>query len=398
MRVAIAGGALQGLEVTYLARKAGYETRLLDRRTDCPAAGLCHEFVPLDLEDQEALGRALETVDVVIPATENAGALQSLAEWCEEAGMPLAFDGEAFAISSSKTASHSLFERLDVPTPVSWPDCPFPILAKPDRGSGSMGIEVFGDPRSLEARFGTSSPTGWVLQEYLLGPSFSIEVVGRPGAYLPLQITDLEMDGMHDCKRVVAPASLPSQIAGTLRNLAVTLAEGVGLAGIMDVEAILHDTGLQVLEIDARFPSQTPAAVYHATGVNMVELLVGIFRGEPGRNPVSAPPPGRGASILEHIRIRAGHLSVCGEGAMAEAGPLHLEESFFGAHEALTDYAPGSESWVATLMVRGSDLADAWACRDQAIGDIQARCGLVSYSDEYPSGSRSRRSDTTQTR
>ena len=38
--LAVAGGGLQGLEITYLARRAGFETLLLDRKEDPPAGGL----------------------------------------------------------------------------------------------------------------------------------------------------------------------------------------------------------------------------------------------------------------------------------------------------------------------------------------------------------------------
>jgi len=388
MKVAIAGGALQGLEVTCLARKAGYETLLLDRRIDAPATGICHEFATLDLRDHQALSGVLGSVDLVLPATENLQALESLEAWCRKHGMPLAFDSGAYAVSASKAASDALFRKLGIPAPAPWPDCPFPVLAKPDGGSGSEGIEVFGDRPSLEARFGSSPPPGWVLQEYLEGPSFSIEVVGRPGAYAPLQITGLEMDGAHDCKRVLAPASIPSRLARTFAEMAVTLAEAVGLSGIMDVEAILHDGMLKVLEIDARFPSQTPLAVYHSTGVNMVEVLARLFSGEVGTGTVSVPALPERSSILEHIRVRPGRLSVCGERILAEAGPLHLEVDFFGAHEALTNHAPGRGDWVATLMVRGADLRDAQARRDRVIGEIRTRCGLESYEDEHPMGFR----------
>ena len=384
VRVAVAGGGLQGLEVTYLARKAGYETLLLDREDAPPAAGLCHEFVSLDMEDHHALGQAAESADVVIPATENAGALRSLVEWCRKAEVLLAFDPEAYAISSSKIASQALFSRLGIPTPRPWPECPFPVLAKPDSGSGSRGIQLFPDGPSLEARFGPSPPVDWVLQEYLEGPSFSIEVLGRPGAYLPFQVTDLEMDPAFDCKRVRAPASVPAHLADTLRSMTISLAQGVDLTGIMDVEAILHDGVLKVLEIDARFPSQTPMAVYQASGVNMVELLVGLLLDETGNGPTPAPSFGKDAAIVEHVQVRPGQLFVRGEGIMAQAGPLHLEAGFFGAHEALTDYSPGSRNWVVTLMIRGSDPEDAMSCRDRVLAEIRRRFGLDDYHDEYP--------------
>ena len=69
---------------------------------------------------------------------------------------------------------------------------------------------------------------------------------------------------------------------------------------------------------------------------------------------------------------------------MAEAGPLHLETDFFGAQEALTNYAPERDGWVATLMVTGSDLPDAWNRRERVIKEIQDRCGLTGYCDASP--------------
>ena len=384
MLVAIAGGALQGLEVTYLAKKAGFETLLLDRQSDAPATGICDRFVAIDLTDHEALTGALGSVDLVLPATENAQALQSLVAWCDENRMPLAFDPGAYAISSSKQASDALFRKLGIPAPAPWPDCTFPVVAKPDGESGSKEVEVFPDLPALEARFGILPPPGRVLQAYVTGPSYSIEVMGRPGDYTPLQATDLETDQDYDCKRVLAPSSLPSDLTVVFGKMAVTLAEAVGLSGIMDVEVILHEGRLEVLEIDARFPSQTPITVYHSTGINMVEGLARLFTDQDKRKPDPAPARAMRGAVLEHIRVCDGQLTVCGEHIMTEDGPLHLEANFFGAEEALTSHAAGKHDWVATLMVKGSDREDAWERRDRVIGEIRNRFGLKIYSDEYP--------------
>ncbi len=372
--------------MTYLAEKAGFETLLLDRRSDAPATGICHRFVAMDLTDHEALTGALGSVDLVLPATENAQALQSLVEWCNKNRVPLAFDPSSYAISSSKSASDALFRRLGIPAPTQWPDCTFPVLAKPDRASGSEEVEVFPDLQALEARFGLLPPQGRVLQAYVTGPSYSIEVMGRPGNYTPLQVTNLEMDPDYSCKRVLAPSTLPSDLIGLFEEMAVTLGEAVGLSGIMDVEAIHHGDQLKVLEIDARFPSQTPTAVYHSTGINMVERLARIFSDEDKSELDQVPTRPIRGSVLEHIRVRDGHLAVCGEQIMTEAGPLHLEANFFGADEALTNHAPGKDDWVATLMVTGSDLDGARDRRERVIREIRSRFSLKSYDDEYPDG------------
>jgi len=384
MLVAIAGGALQGVEVTYLAKKAGFETLLLDRQGDAPATGICDRFVAIDLTDHEALTRTLASADLVIPATENALALHSLVEWCAGNRTPIAFDPDAYEVSSSKKASDSLFRKLGVPAPAPWPDCAFPVLAKPDGESGSKEVEVFTDIAALEKRYDILPPPGRVLQACLTGPSYSIEVVGRPGDYSPLQTTDLEMDRDYDCKRVLAPTTLSSDLTEVFERTAVTLAEAVRLSGIMDVEAILHNGQLEVLEIDARFPSQTPIAVYHSTGINMVERLAALFTGPNEGDTDSAPNQPQRGSVLEHIRVRDGQLSVCGEHIMTEDGPLRLVEDFYGADEVLTSQTRGKHDWVATLMITGTDLSDARQRRDRVIADIRNTFGVEGYRDDYP--------------
>ena len=392
MLVAIIGGKLQGVELTYLAHKAGWEVIVIDKGPVVPASGLSDKFVQLDVKDTGSLETVLKGVDLVIPATENRETLDILHRWCSAKGIPLAFDADAYAISSSKLESDRLFAQIKIPAPVSWPDCGFPLIAKPSGGSGSKGVQIIYDRRQLEERFpGSLPPGGWVLQEYVEGPSYSLEIVGVPGQYLPLQVTDLEMDAGYDCKRVIAPTELTSRQVGEFEEISVKIAEAIRLRGLMDVEVILHKGEFKVLEIDARFPSQTPTAVYHSTGINMIELLPPAARnlfekrfldfqklltkqkfygGPDRRGGFSKEPPG--GVVYEHIKVTSGVVEVCGEHIMADAGPLHLEPGFFGAHEAITNYAPGQTEWVATLIITGSTREQALLNRNRVIDNIEA--------------------------
>ena len=97
-----------------------------------------------------------------------------------------------------------------------------------------------------------------VLQEYVEGPSYSIEVLGLAGHYVALQVTELEMDSRYDCNRVLAPAEIPESLDKQIKEIALAIAQELHLKGIMDVEFIIDRGVPKVLEIDARFPSQTP--------------------------------------------------------------------------------------------------------------------------------------------
>ncbi|MCK5203322.1 MAG: 3-methylornithine--L-lysine ligase PylC, partial [Desulfobacterales bacterium] len=272
MLVAVVGGNLQGIEAAYLAKKAGWQVLMIDRKAVVPAAGLCDRFNRVNITTQKDLERALKGVDLVIPALENPDALACLERWSLNSEIPFVFDPGAYSISSSKVKSDQLFARIGVPTPLPWPECDFPVLAKPSMGSGSQNVSVFHNSENLHAHQ-NESVEEWVIQEFVPGPSYSIEVVGRPGNYLPLQVTDLQMDENYDCKRVLAPTDLTPHLISEFEKISRSIAATMALKGLMDVEIILHDHTLKVLEVDARLPSQTPTAVFWSTGINILEML-----------------------------------------------------------------------------------------------------------------------------
>jgi len=276
--VGIIGGKLQGVEAAYLARKAGWEVRVIDRKPVVPASGLGHSFAQADVTLDNNLADVLGDVDLIIPALEDDGALRSLTRWNRKTGIPLAFDPQAYAVSSSKVKSVELFKKIGLPLPVAWPQCSFPVLAKPVRGSGSKGVRVFQDRDSMISWFSPEfPPPDWVLEEYLDGSQHSLEVVGRPGNYRLLQVTDLYVDQKFDCMRVIAPSNLPLNLVAEFERLTLRIAEALNLHGIMDVEAIYCRGEFKILEIDARLPSQTPTAVYWSTNQNMVGFLGDLY-------------------------------------------------------------------------------------------------------------------------
>jgi 3-methylornithine--L-lysine ligase len=382
---AIVGGSLQGIEVAYLAHKAGWDVLLIDKKKDVPAVGLSDRFIQSDITRPGVLDTLPEEVGIIIPATENTAALEALYTWSMTASVPVAFDGQSYTVSSSKLESDRLFSRLNIPAPRHWPECDFPIIAKPSTGSGSKAVQYIRDRREFEKRFPEGRPVGdWVLQEYLSGPSYSLEVIGTPGNYNTFQVTGLEMDAGFDCKRVNAPAKLSTELIQQMEAISLRIANALRLKGIMDVEAILTGGTLNVLEIDARFPSQTPTVVYHSTGVNLLERLAGVYLGiEPPSIPEAAV---NSYVIYEHIAVTKDCIETGGEHMMKgkHVGRLKLHKNFFGAQEAITDYRPHQERWVATLIIVGKERDDTAAKRNETISNIQAHMNLGNHSYRDP--------------
>ncbi len=381
MLVAVVGGNLQGIEAAYLAKKAGWQVLMIDRKAVVPAAGLCDRFNRVNITTQKDLERALKGVDLVIPALENPDALACLERWSLNSEIPFVFDPVAYSISSSKVKSDQLFAQIGVPTPLPWPGCGFPALAKPSLGSGSQNVRVFHNSENLHAHQNESTEE-WVLQEFVPGPSYSIEVVGRPGNYVPLQVTDLQMDENYDCKRVLAPTDLTPRLISEFEKISRSIAATMALKGLMDVEIILHDHTLKVLEVDARLPSQTPTAVFWSTGINILEMLADLFLNNtiPGRGDMDAPM----GVVYEHIKVTPNRLEVAGEHIISGADALQIRENFFGANEAITNYRPHRQEWVATLIISEETREMAWQRRNRVISDLRQHFELEIYQDLAP--------------
>lgn len=368
MLIAIIGGKLQGVEALYLAGKAGYKTLLIDKNPDATATKLCDQFLKFRFSLDQPIPADCPPIDLILPAIEDNTVLAALKIWSEKANIPLVFDPDAYRLSSSKLMSDELFRKLKLPAPCPWPTCSFPVVVKPDQESGSQGVEVLHDQESLNHyASGSRTESHVVIQEYLDGPTYSIEVIGFPGNYRPLQVTKLHMDNSYDCKRVTAPSGLSPALIVDFKNMACTIAEEIKLKGIMDVEVVLHNNKLKLLEIDARLPSQTPMAIYWSTGVNMVQMLCEMFLNKKTDDSRSHQ---KRFVCVEHIRVRENVLEVCGEHIMSSDAPLTLQPGFFGANETLTSYQPKKRTWVATMIFAGNSHNEISAKKESCYREI----------------------------
>jgi len=375
--IAIIGGNLQGVEAVYLAKKAGWEVLLIDKNPLAGASLMCDRFLPLTITAEIDPHEILKDVDLIIPALENDSVLAILEKWSLETAIPLAFDMEAYAISSSKKRSNQMFKAININAPKSWPQCDFPIVVRPDDQSGSRGVKIIHNEKELAANFSIKNALNqMVAQEYLEGPSYSIEIIGTPSNYSPLQVTELHMDSDYDCKRVLAPCGLDPVLVNEFEQMAIRIAEHIQLKGLMDVEVILHDGQLKVLEIDARLPSQTPTAVFQSTSINMVKLLEELFlTGKMNINNTSQSQ----TAIYEHIKVTNDQIEVLGEHIMSGIGPLKLFQGLFGADEVITNYHPGLNEWVATLILRGKNMEEVIDKKRQIYENIRDKAEQITY-------------------
>jgi pyrrolysine biosynthesis protein PylC len=69
---------------------------------------------------------------------------------------------------------------------------------------------------------------------------------------------------------------------------------------------------------------------------------------------------------------------------MTEGGPLHLQDDFFGADEAITNFVPGHDQWVATLIFCEANRQRARQKRNRSIAEIARRFKIKEVIDSKP--------------
>lgn len=356
MKVAIIGGKLQGTEAVYLARLAGIQSILIDNNPEVPASGICDRFVCGNIVTKESqVVEAMKEADFVLPANENDMVLKAIKEICDEEGLKVAFDFNAYKISSSKIISDQLFHQNNIPAPLYYPRGQAPYILKPSGESGSTGVTFAETEQQVEDFLNRQKDKeNWIVEEYLEGPSYSIEVIGNKNGYRTYTVTQIHMDHVYDCCKVTAPCpELSKELKEQFAELGVTLAKLVNLKGIMDVEVIEHNGQLKVLEIDARIPSQTPIAVYYSSGVNLLSELADIVLYDKFCH--EKTDYGK-YSTYEHYKLDNSQIIQEGEHMMSDARPLNIAEGAFKSDVVISDYFDGCSGFKGIFINSAPDV------------------------------------------
>lgn len=380
-KIVIVGGKLQGSEAAYLGREAGIEIVLIDKDPLAPAQKMCSKFICADVlsNDPDVLDE-LESADMILPTMENDEVLEGLDRISRERGYVLAFDWEAYQISSSKRKSDKLFADNGLPCPQYYPAGQFPYFAKPDSGSGSHGVRCFENKEDLDD-FLANGGDKFIIQEFMEGPSYSIEIIGRPGNYRTYEITEIFVDDVYDCNLAATLHTIEPHLKKRIEELAVEIAELIELKGIMDLEVIDHNGVIKILEIDARLPSQTSIVVYHASGMNYIKELYDLFcNGDFQDQQINY---GKCASLI-HYLFRNDHISSHGEHIMVEGGQLDYTEGICSNSVVVSDFCPGLPVWRGTFINWADDLDGLEKNEEQMRMELNARFGKMrGVSNDY---------------
>lgn len=169
-----------------------------------------------------------------------------------------------------------------------------PVVVKPVQGSGSLGVrlcadldEVAGHARTLLSATtnerGAAVPGRLLVEEYLTGAEFSVEVFGTEAVVtVAKHVGPLPafVEIGHD-----VPAALPADVERALRRTAVRAVTALGLGwGAAHVELRLDGPAPKVIEVNPRLAGgMIPELVRRACGIDLVRAQVLAALGRPAQ-------------------------------------------------------------------------------------------------------------------
>lgn len=137
----------------------------------------------------------------------------------------------------------------------------YPFVVKPVCGGGSRGVTLVSDEEGLGGALArtvgpattTDEATGWLAEEYLSGPEFSVETFSAGGTHHCLAVTTkFKGPNFVEIGHVV-PARLPSATVRDVIAEVTACLDAVGLVeGPAHTEVVLTDRGPRIVETHCR--------------------------------------------------------------------------------------------------------------------------------------------------
>jgi biotin carboxylase len=162
----------------------------------------------------------------------------------------------------------------------------YPFVVKPVDGFGSRGVTLVAGEADLDdAVAGTHEANGWVAEEYLNGPEFSVETFSTDGVHHVLAVTEkFKGPNFVEIGHVV-PARLPT---GSVRAMTAEVTAGLDAIGLTEgpahTEIMLTGRGPRIVETHCRPGGDGIVELVRlAVGLDVHQLIFDWLAGRPLR-------------------------------------------------------------------------------------------------------------------
>ena len=205
MRLLIVGGKLQGTEAAYLAAKAGWDTVLVDRREAPPAAGIAARARAGRRHRGRGASRRASSPRATpcCPPARTSRRSRGSPSGSRLGACRFLFDLDAYRVTDVQAGVAAPVRRARRAAAARMAGVRVPGRGQAEHGQRQRGRDGGAATRpSSRPRGARWSAAGHevVVEEYVAGPSLSLEVLAWGGRAVPLQVTGLEFDAVYDCR------------------------------------------------------------------------------------------------------------------------------------------------------------------------------------------------------
>ena len=232
--------------------------------------GACDTSVVTGAYVSQKLGLPGHTMEMAVHATDKVKMLE-------------AFQKHGVAHPYFQTVKKDEIETFSI-------DFPYPVISKPIDSAGGRGISIIHSEAELHEAAKFSSQAGLsgdiLIEEYMVGPEVSVEVLVVDGVPHVLQITDKLTSGEPNFFEIghSQPSMLPEDTKEQIRRLASAAVLAVGLVNSpAHVEIKITEQGPKMVELGARLGGDcitTYLLDHSVTGINMAQSAIALCLGE----------------------------------------------------------------------------------------------------------------------
>lgn len=300
-KVLIIGASILQLPAILKAKEFGYYVGVADYNPEAIGIPYADEYFnvsTIDIDGVVEVAKHFKPDGIMTLATDMP--MRAVAAACRELGLPgispdtalkatdkaemiKAFEAHGvehpwYYVVSDRSAFDSIVQRAS-----------YPCIMKPTDNAGSRGVVLCHDKSELikgyEYASHESRGGAVIIEEYLQGPEFSVEVMVVDGVPHVLQITDKITTGAPHFVEMghTQPTSQPQEAKEKIKDLACKAVKAVGInVGPAHVEMILTDKGPKMVELGARMGGDciTTHLVPLSTGIDMVAATIKLACGE----------------------------------------------------------------------------------------------------------------------
>ncbi len=295
--IGILGGGPVGRSIALAARELGYRVRVLDSDPSCAVGSIAERSVFAPIEDAAAAAEALRGCDVVTSSVEHVPIDTYTA--IMRAGVPVRPAPALVAVAQDRVLERDWLEARGIPL-VPWravttfskavtafAEMRGPCVLKPALRRGqAVGVRRVETVEELAAAWNEFGRVHCAMEQTVeIDSELSVVVArstdGSVATYRPAESRRAWCDGTPRLLWSVLPAGGPAQHSQKTRRLATSVAERLGVEGLLAVEMFLLTDGRLVVNEIVPCPHPTYVAAERACATGQYEQLIRAICGLP---------------------------------------------------------------------------------------------------------------------